>query len=183
MPVSADEAERLGATIYRISSSPFKFQDAVLVGAGEGYYGECRFEIDLSTPEYVKLDRSVLRGLFGKFNPSRGDLVFSKTGELTVVFWVYGQTLSDGKPDVSIEFNFHTKQGDGTEKYFNKTAPQELNAKTLPEFNAAAGHQLLGSQTIPVSVFPAGDYRLEIKVTDKPSGKVVTQNVTFTVTG
>ena len=114
--------------------------------------------------------------------PSR-DGRFSKANELTPVFWVYGETITDGKPDVLIEFNFHAKQADGTEKYFNKTAPQELNAKTLPEFNAAAGHQLLGSQTIPVSVFPPGDYRLEIKVTDKASGKVVTQNVTFTVTG
>jgi hypothetical protein len=35
-----------------------------------------------STPEYVKLDRSFLKGLIGKFNPSRGDLVFSKTGEV-----------------------------------------------------------------------------------------------------
>jgi hypothetical protein len=32
-----------------------------------------------------------------------------------------------------------------------------------------------------VDQFPAGDYRLEIKVTDKPSGKTVTQNVNFTV--
>jgi hypothetical protein len=82
MPVSAADARQLGGKIYRISTAPFKFQDAVLVGAGEGYYGECKFEIDLSTPAYAKLDRSVLRGLFGKFNPSRGDLVFSRMGEL-----------------------------------------------------------------------------------------------------
>jgi hypothetical protein len=82
MPVSGAEAQKLGGKVYRISTDPFKFQDAVLVGAREGYYGECRFEIDLSTPNYVKLDRSVLRGMFGKFNPSRGDLVFSKQGEL-----------------------------------------------------------------------------------------------------
>ena len=36
----------------------------------------------MTTPEYVKLDNNFLKGLFGKFNPSRGDLVFSKTGEL-----------------------------------------------------------------------------------------------------
>ena len=46
-----------------------------------------------------------------------------------------------------------------------------------------AGHQLPGSLIIPMAPFPAGEYRLEIKVTDKPSGKVVTQNVNFTVTG
>jgi hypothetical protein len=77
-----DEVKELGAKVYNISSDPFKFQDAVLVGAREGYYGECKFQIDLNTPEYVKLDNSFLKGLFGKFNPSRGDLVFSKTGEL-----------------------------------------------------------------------------------------------------
>jgi hypothetical protein len=82
LPVSAADAKKLGGKAYRVSADPYKFQDAVLVGAREGYYGECRFEIDLSTPNYVKLDRSVLRGFFGKFNPSRGDLVFSKQAEL-----------------------------------------------------------------------------------------------------
>jgi chemotaxis protein histidine kinase CheA len=82
MSVSQTEATRLGAKIYRESSDPFKFQDAVLVGAQESYYGECKFQIDVKTPNYVKLDRSLIKGLFGKFNPSRGDLVFSRTGEL-----------------------------------------------------------------------------------------------------
>ena len=82
LPLSPAEVRQLGCRVYRVSSEPFKFQDAVLVGAREGYYGECKFEIDLTTPGYVKLDRSVLRGLFGKFNPSRGDLVFSRMGEL-----------------------------------------------------------------------------------------------------
>lgn len=115
--------------------------------------------------------------------PSK-DNRFGKNNELQVIFWVYGATAVADKPDVLIDFNFHLKQPDGTEKYFNKTQPQELNAKTLPpEFNVTAGHQLPGSLIIPMAPFPAGDYRLEIKVTDKPSGKVVTQNVTFTVTG
>lgn len=82
IPMTAAEAHSLGCKIYRISPDPYKFQDAVLIGAKNGYYGECRFQIDLSTPDYVKLDNSFLKGLFGKFNPSRGDLVFSKTGEL-----------------------------------------------------------------------------------------------------
>jgi hypothetical protein len=116
--------------------------------------------------------------------PSR-DGKFAKTNELQVIFWVYGATASAaGKPDILITYNFYLKQPDGAEKYFNKTEPQELNMKTLPpEFNAAAGHQLPGSLVVPLTSFPPGDYRLEIKVTDKPSGKVVTQNVAFTVTG
>jgi hypothetical protein len=82
IPLKPEEVKELGAKVYTMSSEPFKFQDAVLVGAREGYYGECKFQIDLTTPEYVKLDNSFIKGLFGKFNPSRGDLVFSKTGEL-----------------------------------------------------------------------------------------------------
>jgi hypothetical protein len=82
MPISSADAQRLGGKVYRLSSDPFKFQDAILVGAKEGYYGECRFEIDPGTPDYFKLDHNFLKGIFGKFNPSRGDLVFSKTGEL-----------------------------------------------------------------------------------------------------
>ena len=82
LPVTAADAQKLGCHVYRLSSDPYKFQDAVLVGANEGYYGECNFQIELNAPQYVKLDRSLLKGLFGKFNPSRGDLVFSRTGEL-----------------------------------------------------------------------------------------------------
>jgi hypothetical protein len=82
IPITQTDARALGSKIYKISADPFKFQDAVLVGANEGYYGECKFQIDLTTPEYVKMDHNSFKGLFGKFNPSRGDLVFSKTGEL-----------------------------------------------------------------------------------------------------
>jgi hypothetical protein len=107
---------------------------------------------------------------------------FGKSAELSVIFWIYGaQAAASGKPDVTIDYNFHQKLAEG-EKYFNKTAPQQLNAQTLPpEFSVAAGHQLPGSLVVPLTSFPAGDYRLEIKVTDKASGKSVTQNVSFTV--
>jgi len=118
-----------------------------------------------------------------KITPSV-DGKFTKKDELSVIFWIYGaQAAATGKPDVTIDFNFHQKLAEG-EKYFNKTAPQQLNAQTLPpEFSVAAGHQLPGSLVVPLSSFPAGDYRLEIKVTDKPSGKTVTQNVNFSVSG
>lgn len=82
LPLSLQQAKELGGKIYRLSGDPYKFQDAVVVGAQEDYYGDCKFQIDLRTPDYVKLDRSLVKGLFGKFNPSRGDLVFSRTGEL-----------------------------------------------------------------------------------------------------
>jgi len=108
---------------------------------------------------------------------------FPKASELNVVFWIYGAgEATGGKPDVQVDYNFYQKQSAG-EKYFNKTAPQALNATTLPpEFSVAAGHQLPGSLVVPLMSFPEGDYRLEIKVTDKAAqGKTVTQNIDFTV--
>jgi hypothetical protein len=112
------------------------------------------------------------------------DAKLKKNGELQVLFWIYGaQPDTNQKPDVTVEYNFHQKTADG-EKYFNKTAPQALNAMTLPpEFNMAMGHQLPGSLVVPLMSFPPGDYRLEIKITDKASGKTLTQNTNFTVEG
>lgn len=82
VPVSAGYARLLGSKVYPIATDPFKFQEAVVVGASEGYYGECRFQLDPNLPQYLKMEHSTLKGLFGKFNPSTGDLVFSKSGEL-----------------------------------------------------------------------------------------------------
>jgi hypothetical protein len=109
------------------------------------------------------------------------DFKLKKSGELQVLFWIYGTQQTNGKPDVQIEYNFHQKTAEG-EKYFNKTAPQLLNPSTLPpQFDVAAGHQLPGSLVVPLMSFPAGEYRLEIKLTDKTSGKTLTHNANFTV--
>lgn len=112
LPVTSAEARQLGCKIYHIPFDPYKFQDAVLVGADAGYYGECNFQIDLDTPHYVKLDRSLLRGLFGKFNPSRGDLVFSRTGELLglMVNNLYCLTIRDVAAATTIPFNEDLRQ-------------------------------------------------------------------------
>jgi hypothetical protein len=122
-------------------------------------------------------------GVFGamKIVPS-ADGKFSKAGEFSIVFFVYGAgDAGGGKPNVTLDYSFYVKQGEG-EKYFNKTAPQELNGTTLaPDFNVAAGHQVPGMLSIPLASFPVGDYRLEIKVTDKAANKTITQNVAFTV--
>jgi hypothetical protein len=113
------------------------------------------------------------------------DPQLSKSGELSLLFWIYGAQVdpATSKPNVTIEYNFHVTEPGAAERYFNKTAPQELNAQTLPpDFDLAAGHQLPGSLGVPLASFPVGNYRLEIKVTDKVSGKTLTENVNFGVT-
>jgi hypothetical protein len=81
-PVSEAVARQLGAKIYPVAKDPYKFQEAILIGAKDGYYGECEFKIDPQTPHYVRMHRDLFRRFVGKFVPSRGDLVFSKTGEV-----------------------------------------------------------------------------------------------------
>jgi hypothetical protein len=82
IPVSTNDAARWGVKTYAVAQDPFKFQEAVLMGASENYYGECRFQIDPSNPRYVRMDRNIFKRLVGNFSPSGGDLVFSKTGQL-----------------------------------------------------------------------------------------------------
>jgi len=111
------------------------------------------------------------------------DAKLSKKDELQVFFLIYNQkTDSANKPAVTVEYSFYVKSAGG-EKFFNKTAPMELNASTLPpQFDIAAGHQLQGGQEIPMASFPEGDYRLEIKVTDTLASKTLTRDINFTVT-
>lgn len=106
MPVRAEDAKTLGCKVYRTSGDPFKFQDAVLVGGDGTYYGECKFQIDPTAPDYVRLDNSFIKGLFGKFNPSRGDLVFSKTGELLGIMAnnTYCMVMRSFNPGATIQF-------------------------------------------------------------------------------
>jgi hypothetical protein len=112
MAVTAEQAHQLGCSVYPISPDPFKFQDAVLVGTRENYYGECKFEIDVSTPDYLRLDRNVLKGLFGKFNPSRGDLVFSKTGQLLGIMAnsTYCMMIRNFDPAATFQFGQDVRQ-------------------------------------------------------------------------
>jgi hypothetical protein len=111
------------------------------------------------------------------------DNKLAKKDDLGVFFLIYNpKTDAANKPAVTVEYNFYAKSAGG-EKFFNKTALMELNAATLPpQFDFAAGHQLVGGQDIPMASFPEGDYRLEIKVTDTIASKTLTRDVNFTVT-
>jgi hypothetical protein len=81
-PITAEQAKELGVAVYPLATEPFKFNLAVLVGGAEGYYGEAPFQLDPDTPKYVHMQKERFSKLFGKFTPSRGDLVFSRTGEV-----------------------------------------------------------------------------------------------------
>jgi len=81
-PVDQSLAALMGAKIYQLAKEPFKFPEAVLVRADDGRYGDTPFRLDPSNKSYVKLDNRIVTRLFGEIAPKRGDLVFSKTGDL-----------------------------------------------------------------------------------------------------
>ena len=110
------------------------------------------------------------------------DQEFGKQAELSLIFLVYNPGLTDAsKPDITIEYTFHQRTA-GREEYFNRTNPQGFNGQTLPPgFDVTLGHQIVAGQTVPLSLFPAGDYRLEIKVTDNTDSTEIIENVMFTV--
>lgn len=117
----------------------------------------------------------------------------SKKSELSVFFLIYNPKADSAqKPDINVEYNFCQVAPDNKpepdepckagEKFYNKTTPQVMNAQTLPPaFDLSMGHQLQTGQAVPLAGFPEGDYRLEIKVTDKLANKSVIRDVNFSV--
>ncbi len=106
---------------------------------------------------------------------------FDKKAWLSVSFYVYntGVDTTTNQPNLTVDFAFYHK-ADGGEKFFNRTPPQQLNATTLgPKFDLKAG--VFVGTAVPLESFPEGDYRLEIKITDKVTGKSKVENSQFTV--
>jgi hypothetical protein len=109
---------------------------------------------------------------------------FGHSRNLSVMFLVYNaEVAANDKPNVQIDYSFFRKNGN-TEAFFGKTSPQVFSPQTLrPDFSSAAGDLLIAGQDMPLQKFPDGDFRLEIKVTDRTSGKSLTRDVKFTVAG
>lgn len=82
VPVSPEQAAALGAKVYPIAREPFKFPEAVLINATGKGYGTVGFKLDPERPGYVRVDNRLFKRIFGDFAPSRGDIVFSQTGDL-----------------------------------------------------------------------------------------------------
>jgi X-X-X-Leu-X-X-Gly heptad repeat protein len=81
-PVEETALKRLKIAAYAVTQDPAKFQEAVLVGQKEGYYGEVEFRLVPAHPGYLRMETRPIGKIFGKFSPTRGDLVFGKSGEL-----------------------------------------------------------------------------------------------------
>jgi hypothetical protein len=111
------------------------------------------------------------------------DSAFKKSEELTIIFQIYNPVFENKKPDVTVDYAFFRKDGEA-EKPFNKMAPQQFNAQTLPpQFDPDAGFQIAAGWSVPLQSFPEGNYHLQIKVQDNKGQKSITRDVVFSVTG
>jgi hypothetical protein len=109
---------------------------------------------------------------------------FKKSQELIVLFQIYNPNLTPEKKfNLEATYTFYRQEA-GVEKRFNSTEPQQFNNETMgASFDpTGATSSIQAGQGIPLQIFPEGAYRLEVKITDKQSTKVLTQNVNFTVT-
>lgn len=103
VPVDPAQVSALGAKVYALAADPFKFPEAVLISGGGKGYGELGFKLDSNHRGYVRVDNRLFKRLFGDFAPSKGDLVFSKSGELLgiMVNSDYCALLGDFTPQVT----------------------------------------------------------------------------------
>ncbi len=108
------------------------------------------------------------------------DAPFQKSGDFSFFFFIYNEGPGpDDKPDLVVDCNlFRGAEG----RPFSKLPAMLFNATTLPaEFKLSAGHQVVVAQGFPLGSFAPGEYKLEVKVTDKIGGQTVLRNVQFTV--
>jgi hypothetical protein len=82
LPLEPAQVKALDAKVYPLANDAFRFPEAVLIDGGGRGYGEVSFKLDASDPGFVRVDNRFFKRVFGDFSPKRGDLVFSKTGEL-----------------------------------------------------------------------------------------------------
>lgn len=116
------------------------------------------------------------------------DNEFKKTEELTVYFHVYNPVIEEKRPDITIEYEFMKKNGEAYEPALTEDGkklvynPQKYNAQTLPpQWDADAGFQIAPGFAIPLNLFPVGDYKINIKITDNKAQKTITRELAFKV--
>jgi hypothetical protein len=81
-PISENVVTNLQVKVYPLADDPFRWQQGVVLGKSEAYYGEVDFQLDAENPIYLKMKRRAIGGLFSGSLPNRTDLVFTRHGEL-----------------------------------------------------------------------------------------------------
>ncbi len=108
---------------------------------------------------------------------------YTTSDTLSLLFIIYSPSnaADTNRPNVTVDYDFY-RTSDGSETFFNSTPRMTFNAQTLPVgFDLALGHQLVAERSVPLQAFPAGDYRIDITVFDRVSGRSLGRQVSFSV--
>jgi hypothetical protein len=123
---------------------------------------------------------------------------FARGSELIVAFLIYNPSVvPDRHFDVQVDYHLYRKEGSQGEsggldhpparrgeRYVTRTNPQRFNPSLMgAQFDPMAGTPILAGQAILLAGFEPGEYRLGISVVDLLSRKMLTRDVTFSVTG
>ena len=101
---------------------------------------------------------------------------FTQDDALMVVY----QICNYGAPDADLTAEYTFYRTDGARRLFNHTNPQVFADDDLPKpgpWETAA----FAMQTVPLSVFPAGQYELEVSVRDRLTRASAKASVAFSV--
>lgn len=111
-----------------------------------------------------------------------GDDELGRDETLHVAFLIYDADAdAAGKPDVRIDYRLY-QQTFSAERLLGATAPQRLDAATLPAgFDLRTGQQLAAVQSLPLATYTPGTYRLSIQVTDHRTGRTAQEQVRFVI--
>lgn len=101
---------------------------------------------------------------------------------LHVAFVIYGAaTDGAGKPDVRIDYRLY-QENFASERLLGATAPQQLDAATLPAgFDLRKGEQLAALQSLPLASYKPGSYRFAIRVTDNAAAATAEEQIRFVI--
>ncbi|MGH9347868.1 MAG: hypothetical protein ACRD26_11460 [Vicinamibacterales bacterium] len=101
---------------------------------------------------------------------------------LHVAFLIYDATAdAGGKPDVRVEYRLYQRNF-ASERLLGATPPQTLDVSTLPAgFDLRAGQQLAAMQSLPLTTYKPGTYRLAIRVIDNRSGTTADEQIQFVI--
>ncbi len=81
--ISPSELEKTSEIeVFNAPENPYLFSEAVIVDSKEGRFRQTDFVRDERDSRYIKVSHSNFSFLTGKFDPGKGDLVFSQKGEL-----------------------------------------------------------------------------------------------------
>ena len=101
---------------------------------------------------------------------------------LHITFLIYNAAVDGtGKPDVQVEYRLY-QENFASDRLLGATPPQLLNQSTLPpSFDLRTGQQLAAMQSLPLTPYKPGAYRLAVRVIDKRSGSTADEHVRFVI--